>query len=255
MEQLKCNALIIGRNRFSETSLVVWLFTRELGRLDCIAKGCRREKSPMRGHLDLFNLEEVVVVERSRGSLDLVTDSDVTEEFVGLRSNYLAYAGACILGNMITASCMLRDPHPATFDSFVSFLRLSAAEGSDSVCTLLLKSMLDILRDTGFQPRLDECVSCGKKTSGLGGMSLSASRGGLVCSECVDKSHGFGLDAGLVASLNYIANANGNAKSVVIGRKKAYGLIQALIDYSEHSLGKKIKSADIFLRLLKGATN
>ncbi|MCC8109436.1 MAG: recombination protein O N-terminal domain-containing protein [Planctomycetes bacterium] len=58
MNTIKDEAIILRNRRFSESSLVATLLSRDHGRVDVLAKGCRREKSPMFGHLDLYQKEQ-----------------------------------------------------------------------------------------------------------------------------------------------------------------------------------------------------
>ncbi len=46
MPSEKASALVLRTIDFSETSLVVWLFTREFGKIGALAKGARRLKTP-----------------------------------------------------------------------------------------------------------------------------------------------------------------------------------------------------------------
>src|SRR3989339_2193567 len=107
MSSHPCAAIVLRRTRYSESSLIVVAFTREHGRIDALAKGCRRERSPMRGHLDLFSREELLVFERERSGLDLVVESSVSEEYMALRTRPAAFAAACLAGELLCARCMV----------------------------------------------------------------------------------------------------------------------------------------------------
>ena len=58
MSSEKASAIVIRAVEFSETSLVVTLFTREFGKLGALAKGARRLKGPFESALDLLALFE-----------------------------------------------------------------------------------------------------------------------------------------------------------------------------------------------------
>ena len=54
MSSEKASALVLKLVDFSETSLVVTLFTREFGKVQALAKGGRRPKGPFESALDLL---------------------------------------------------------------------------------------------------------------------------------------------------------------------------------------------------------
>lgn len=182
MEYQSSEAVVLRRVRFSESSLVVVLFSREFGTIEALAKGARRWKSPMRGHLDLFNVVEAMWIERPQQSLDLVTETYLFREFFHLRQRPLAYASASLLGELLTATCMIRDPHPAAYDLLIK--GLEALEEEEHWDRGVTKSFLFLLRPLGFSPHLEGCIDCGLSRDTLTKAFLSGVRGGLVCPSC-----------------------------------------------------------------------
>ncbi len=59
-------ALVVRTVEVFETSLVVTLFTRELGKVAALAKGGRRLKSPSQGGLDLLSVSDIVAPSQNR---------------------------------------------------------------------------------------------------------------------------------------------------------------------------------------------
>ena len=68
-------ALVVRTVEVFETSLVVTLFTRELGKVAALAKGGRRLKSPFQGGLDLLGVSDIVLLPKASESLDLLTEA------------------------------------------------------------------------------------------------------------------------------------------------------------------------------------
>ena len=68
-------ALVVRTVEVFETSLVVTLFTRELGKVAALAKGGRRLKSPFQGGLDLLCVSDIVLLPKASESLDLLTEA------------------------------------------------------------------------------------------------------------------------------------------------------------------------------------
>ena len=112
----KATAIVLRTVEFSETSLVVTLFTREFGKLGALAKGARRLKNPFESALDLLALCRIVFLHKSSEALDLVTEAKLLRRFrpAGreLFGLYAGYYVAELLGELTDED----DPHPELFD-------------------------------------------------------------------------------------------------------------------------------------------
>ena len=171
-------AFILRRTRYSETSLVVVAFTRRHGRIDALAKGCRRPKSPMRGCLDLYNHERLMILKRSRGGLDLITDTSVEQEFACLRRSPLHLTMTGVIAEILRHGLMVHDPHPRGFDALIAGLR--RWEAGHPPAAGFVGLWLGILADLGFAPRLDRCVRSDRALPDVSGLPLSGRYGGLL---------------------------------------------------------------------------
>ncbi|MCA1685238.1 MAG: recombination protein O N-terminal domain-containing protein, partial [Planctomycetia bacterium] len=85
MPAVRSPALILRTVEVFETSLVVTLFTRELGKVSGLAKGGRRLKSAFQGGLDLLGVSDIVVLHKASDALDLLTEAAPVERFTSLR--------------------------------------------------------------------------------------------------------------------------------------------------------------------------
>src|SRR5579859_2244259 len=90
----KALALVLRTTDWSETSRIATLWTREFGRVRALAKGGRRLRSSFEVALDLLTVCSIVLLRKSSGSLDLLTEAQVVERFPRLRGDLSAlYAG------------------------------------------------------------------------------------------------------------------------------------------------------------------
>ena len=87
MAAKKTLAIVVKTSDWSETSRIATLWTRELGRVRVLAKGGRRLKSSFESALDLLTVCSIVLLRKSAGSLDLLTEAQVVERFPRLRTN------------------------------------------------------------------------------------------------------------------------------------------------------------------------
>ncbi len=77
----KATAIVLRTVEFSETSLILTLFTREFGKVRGLAKGARRLKSAFESALDLLALCRIVFLRKSSEALDLLTEAKLLRRF------------------------------------------------------------------------------------------------------------------------------------------------------------------------------
>ena len=207
MSMERATGLIIRTTDFSETSRIVTMWTRELGKVRALAKGGRRLKSNFEVALDLLTLCDIVLIRKSSGSLDLLTEARVRERFPHLRDDLAAlYAGyyvAELLGDLTSD----HDAHPPAFDAAIDALRelgrpLPVGQAFQSDCqagkldlrgeartltgVCLAHFELVLLRELGYGPALDFCADCGESLT-RSGLAFSAAGGGVLCALCQPK--------------------------------------------------------------------
>src|SRR3954462_13013263 len=159
MSSERAVALVVRGVDFSETSRIVSLWTRELGKVRALAKGGRRLKSNFDSALDLLTVCDVVVLRKHFGSLDLLTEARVSERFPRLREDLHALYAGYYLAELLGDWTEDYDPHPALFDAAVETLRLLGQPGV-AAGPCLAHFELVLLRELGYGPVLDVCADC-----------------------------------------------------------------------------------------------
>lgn len=104
-------AILLRKTRFSDTSLIVTWFTRDLGRIKTIAKGALRPKSRLAGVLDLFFDCEISIARSAKSELHTLREAVLRDAREGLRRDYRGVALASYFVELIE---LLTEPdHPA----------------------------------------------------------------------------------------------------------------------------------------------
>jgi len=150
------SGIVLHTSDWSETSLIVTWFTRDLGKLRTVAKGAHRPKSPFRAKLDLFYLDDIVVVPSRRGELHTLAECYVENPFVHIRERLDLYTTACYCCELVDLATELEGPVPELFELLTRSL-FSLDEGRLAPLSVPLFELhaLDCL---GFRPdpvRLD----------------------------------------------------------------------------------------------------
>lgn len=118
----KTEAVLIGRTRYAETSLIVQWCCPEMGLFRTIVKGALRPKSPFAGLLDLFVSAELRFVRAKTGDLHTLAEARWTNPRLGLRSSYGRVLAATYLVKLIALVVEPHAPLPAIYGLLVKAL-------------------------------------------------------------------------------------------------------------------------------------
>ena len=185
MPAVRTIALVLRSFEIFETSLVVNLFTRELGKVSALAKGGRRLKGPFSGGLDLLGVSDIVLLHKGTEALDLLTEAAPLERFDSFRHDLAALYAGYYVAELLSELTDSHDPHPKLFDAAIVTLRHL---GDPVLRDLrLFRFELACLRELGHMPALEDCAQCGKPVEPLslgGKYAFGLEAGGLICPSC-----------------------------------------------------------------------
>jgi DNA repair protein RecO (recombination protein O) len=176
-------AIVLSALRYSETSKIVRLATREYGVQSVIAKGALRPKSRFGAALQLLSEGQAQFVLKEHRELHLLTSFDLRRLHVGLAAELERYAIACALAEMVLRFAP-PDPHPESFDLLLKALEQLELTPIPSVEALGYRLLWQMVSVLGFEPSLDACVMDGTPLSTVGPLPFSTREGGALCSVC-----------------------------------------------------------------------
>lgn len=178
----KTKAVVIRSVDFSETSKVLTLYTRDMGKISVLAKGGRRLKSNFEVALDLLSVCDICVIRKPSAELDLLTEAVLDERFTGLRGDLKALYAAYYVAEILDGLTQRGDPHPSLFATTIDALR-ALDTGKDRFLTLGW-FVMQLLRELGYAPNLEECVSCAQEVKLSQRTGFGAQAGGILCADC-----------------------------------------------------------------------
>jgi DNA repair protein RecO (recombination protein O) len=178
----KALGLVVRTTDWSETSRIATIWTREFGKVRVLAKGGRRLKSNFESALDLLTLCSIVLLRKSSGTLDLLTEAQVVRRFPELRRQLPALYAATYVAELLGEGTEDYDPHPALFDEAVRTLEtLGAAGNQTGAC--LARFELTFWRELGYEIVLEKCVACEGAVTGID-LAFGPGQGGVLCGNC-----------------------------------------------------------------------
>lgn len=154
-------SFVLHRWDWSESSLIIDLFTREQGRIAVAAKGAKRPHSQLRAVLLPFQRVHVTLA-RSRA---VAADDEAAPEVQTLRNADWAGGMAMLTGGALFAGfhcnelvmrfLARQDPHPRLFDVYGETLPELACSDDGAVQAALRAFELVLLKECGLLPELD----------------------------------------------------------------------------------------------------
>ena len=175
----KTEAVVLRQIPLGEADRILTLYTPDIGKVRAVAKGVRRMKSRLGGHLELLNRVSVALYEGK--SLDVVTEAQVVQTFSGLREDLEPLSRAMYIAELIDGFSTERSPNHAMYTLLVE--GLAELEGSAPHDLVLRYFEMRVLDYVGYRPELFQCVAC-RTTLEPRNHMFSSGDGGVLCPTC-----------------------------------------------------------------------
>lgn len=171
----------LGKIDFSETSQVLRFFTRDHGKISCIAKGSKRRKGAFLAPFDILGVYDLIRIEKRPGTLDILTQAEVMRLFPKLRADYARFVAACYAAEFAGEFAADALPVPGLYEMLVE--TLERLESGMPVPDAVFSFEARALKALGFAPRARECGVC-RRPIARPDAYFSVHDGGALCLEC-----------------------------------------------------------------------
>lgn len=171
--------IVLRYANYRETSRILTLFSRDLGKITVSAKGCLRPKCRERAATEMFTLGEYTLSERT--GRYYLNAASIENAYYNLRLDIDALALASYFSELCESVLNEEEPQPELFDLLAGILNALCGGKVDPALVRLFFEVkaMDVL---GFRPEVSACSSCGVELSDKIWFSVSA--GGAVCENC-----------------------------------------------------------------------
>lgn len=183
--EYKYTGIILNKKDIGETDRIYSFYTLEQGKISAIARGVRKSRSKLAGHLENFYLIDLTVM-KNRG-LGNIASSIVENSFKNLRNDLDSLERVFKVTKTLNRLINDQEKDANVFFLFLDYLdSLDNISGkSDEVQKNLITQgfifkFLDLL---GYKIELNRCVKCEKKLS-HGRNFFDYSYGGAICEQC-----------------------------------------------------------------------
>ena len=182
----KSEGVVLKKIKWSESSQIVTVYSKDYGKLKLVAKGALRPKSRFFGGLELFGIIEFVFYKKEKAELYILSSSDLVKTFPKISSDIKRYAIASAGMELLDRLISGEEKNLRIYNLVLKFLPGAEKLDEDYVDSLLWVFALKLAVYLGYKPKFDFCVGCGKKIE-EDFIFFNSERGGLVCKNCTQK--------------------------------------------------------------------
>jgi DNA repair protein RecO (recombination protein O) len=249
----KTEGIVLKRNNLGEADNIITVYTPNLGKLKAIAKGARRLKSKLGGHLDLLTQSSLLLAQGQ--NLDVITQSQTVESFPLLRNDLWRTSCALYVAELVD---QFTPEHVENYPVYkllqTTLLWLCEARDKELVLRYFELHLLNYL---GYKPELYQCLNCrASLTLRANLFSFSASGGGVLCANCAGKESSVcSISVDALKVMRFLLNSDHtSARKLRVKHSLSCELERLMREYIRYILEKELKTAEFMTRLRRECT-
>ncbi len=224
----QARGIILKKNDYRENDRLFIIYTDEFGKIEAIAKGVRKIKSKMAGHLDLFSEIDLMVAPGK--TYYQIAGADQRKKFINIRKDL----AKTVLGSFCLEAVdnFTKPGHPdykiyALIGEFLNILNGSEEKKFLNNYALSKFFIIKLMSILGWEPELYSCLKCKNKIVPEGNF-FDAARGGLFCKKC--GREGIPISAAGIKILRFVLKKDSGYFPAIKISKKQLKETAAIID-------------------------
>jgi len=233
-------AVIIKKIKLGEADRILTLYTPHLGKIQAVAKGVRRPRSKLSGHLELITHSQVSLA-RGR-NLDTIIGSQTIDSFLLLKNDLWLTSCALYVTELINQFTADHVENAPLFQLVLETMhRLCLARDIE---LLLHYFELHLLNEVGYRPQLQQCVSCHSSLKPVTN-AFSPMSGGVLCPRCSRSQFlTYPLPVNALKVLRLLQSSDyDTAGKLKMNPELSHELDEVMSHYLEYLLDREVKSS------------
>jgi len=183
----KATGINLKNMPFGETDCLVTVLTSEWGIVRAVAPGARKQKSRLRGRVEPFVVNELLIVQGR--SLDKIIQADTLESYPRLSRDLGKLTASQYLAELVLAVGLSEQAQTELYDVFNEHLRRISEITQSSpgaILSRLTHGTFHILALAGLAPQVHHCCLTGRSLKGQDRIQFSFEAGGAIAPEPLD---------------------------------------------------------------------
>lgn len=180
-EALKTRAFLLRKQPYSESSLLLHVFSDQLGLASILAKGLHKNRQSGAAMLVVMNEYDLVISDAADGKLHILREFSVLREFsadLPIENWVCAQAGLEIISKLIIP----KEDAPLFYSALQRYLLYLEGLKTNPIA-IVWRFFLHLYKLLGVPLELDKCSVCHNRLAAPAGYKRSS--GQLVCSRCL----------------------------------------------------------------------
>ncbi|MCD4705599.1 DNA repair protein RecO [bacterium] len=187
--------IILRKRDFRESDIFFSVYTKDYGKIQAIARGVKKVKSKLGGHLDYFTIVDLMIAKGKK--FDHIAGAVIEKNFCYLKNNLdrINFGFYCL--EIVDYFIKEGKKDNRIFFLLKNFLDLL---NTDKICYFKTKTekenlfiisyffILKFLDFLGYKPEFYYCLKCHKDVDFDKANFFSAQAGGIICSDCAKNS-------------------------------------------------------------------
>lgn len=235
----KTEAIVLKGIKLGEADKILTLYTPRLGKVKAVAKGVRRPKSTLRGHVEVLTHSTLMLAHGK--NLDIITQGQTINSFLPLRDELWRTSCALYAAELTDRFTAERVENRSLFELLLNTLKMLCQIQNERA--ILRHFELHLLRYVGYQPQLNHCIKCNSPLDPTTNF-FSVSGGGVLCPNCQYKEpqvHPLSLNA--LKVMRFLQkNDSSSAARLKITPRLSSELESLMREYVRHLLEREIES-------------
>ena len=204
MSYIKTKGIVIKEVNTGEADKILTVFSRNIGKIVCSAKGARRPKSRLVAGTQLFCYSEFVLFKGK--DIYSINSCDVIEPFYDIRNDLTKLTYSAHMIEIINDVIVEDQPATKVLQLFLNSLHLLSKTEKlpEQIVRIFEIRILSIL---GYAPSVRECLNCGSEK--YDNMQFSFIKSGFICDDCsISERNTIKISGGTAKAINHIVYSN-----------------------------------------------
>jgi DNA repair protein RecO (recombination protein O) len=175
----RAEAIILRHADWGEADRLLWIFSRELGKLRVVAKGVRKARSRKAGHLEPFTQANLQLAWGRE--MYIITQAEANQAHIALREDLVRMGYAAYVVELLDRFTYEEGEHQALYRLLADTLDRLNDEANPVFAVRYYEVRL--LEQVGFRPQLFQCIRCEARVQAED-QYFSPELGGVLCPKC-----------------------------------------------------------------------
>ncbi|KGG80161.1 DNA repair protein RecO [Caloranaerobacter azorensis H53214] len=245
---LNVEGIVLRQIKYHEWDKILTIYTRENGKIQAIAKGARRQKSPLISCSQVFSYSRFILYKGK--NFYYINSGEIVDTFYSLREDIYKLAYATYFLELVDCATFEEYPIPILFDLLIKTLRV-LENLKDNYSKLARAFELKYISFIGYKPNLKTCVLCNNEPGN--NIIFSIKNGGILCEDCKQKDNeGYIISKDILKAMRFLMYTElDKLDKMIIDDNTMVKLKEIIINYlKEYTDRESFKSLD-FLNSIK----